>query len=165
MTSRKYYYTLFFVSLPLLVYTLFSTWLLIQNGTQLFDPGLIFNIFVIYILWKENKMASLPVWVINSFFVLIMLSGFIFKVQHWPFNTVLLYAMPGPALTLIAYQIIQKNRNRLLHLLILSFPLFHVVFLNLRLSHLPGQTQLWMLDMLSLTALAGFSGFYLLHKS
>jgi hypothetical protein len=165
MTSRSYYYNLLYISLPLLLYTFIFTWLYTQKGVHLYDPGLGYNLFVVYIVWNETKRAKRITGVIVSIFALFTLMGFVFTIQHWPFGRTIFSGALGLVLTLIVYNASRNKAGRVVRLLTLLFPLVHVVFLNLRLSHLEGQTEIWMLDMLTLFLLSGSVGLYLIKKS
>lgn len=110
-------------------------------------------LLILFILFCETENATKSFRLINRIAIPIMFIGLMFKVMHWPFSLVLFLA---PAITIMIVLFINNFKNTTERgpvFLILTIPLIHLLFMCIKIFHLPGAGLVWLLESIMILVL------------
>jgi hypothetical protein len=162
MTPKVYHLIVFVVCTLLTLH--FAAYMLFPDVKWLGSTvtGRIKDVLALFILFMQSCHASRFVQranVILSFFAIL---GILFAVQHWPFGRILFICTFGVSILLLFIDSLRQKTSRTFNLIILLFPLSHLVMIGTKILY--GVSVLFFLDLFVLLVVAVVLGYRLFWK-
>ena len=150
MTKRTYYYILLFGFSGLLGYSILTILQILPHNGQILAIGILKFLFSLLIIIYQTTTSTKIYQRLNWTLLPISVIGYMFSIMHWPFGLLLFLVPLGIILISLFVNALKSKEDKFLNVVILIFPLVHLIFIVFKIFHIPGASLFMLLQLMVL---------------